>query len=124
MAPERTSKPSGTPRTRTEKVHHALRNAIIEQQLAPGSRLPEDAIGDSFGTSRTIALSCQLRSAKCEMADSAKRIAAIATIEGPAGVSSISDSCRPPSVDPAPKSTASSAMPSGVRDRPRAAAAS
>ena len=54
MAPER-AKSSGTPRTRTEKVHHALRNAIIEQRLAPGSRLPEDAIGDSFGTSRTIA---------------------------------------------------------------------
>ena len=43
MAPER-SKNSGTPRTRTEKVHHALRSAIIEQRLAPGSRLPEDAI--------------------------------------------------------------------------------
>ena len=54
MAPER-SKNSGTPRTRTEKVHHALRSAIIEQRLAPGSRLPEDAIGESFGTSRTIA---------------------------------------------------------------------
>lgn len=54
MAQER-AKSSGTPRTRTEKVHHALRNAIIEQKLAPGSRLPEDAIGDSFGTSRTIA---------------------------------------------------------------------
>lgn len=54
MAPER-AKSSGAPRTRTEKVHHALRNAIIEQRLPPGSRLPEDAIGESFGTSRTIA---------------------------------------------------------------------
>lgn len=54
MAPER-SKSATTPRTRTEKVHHALRSAIIEQRLAPGSRLPEDAIGESFGTSRTIA---------------------------------------------------------------------
>lgn len=43
------------PRTRTEKVHAALRQAILEQRLAPGARLPEDAIGDSFGTSRTIA---------------------------------------------------------------------
>lgn len=41
--------------TRTEKVHEALRRAIIEQQLSPGARLPEDAIGESFGTSRTIA---------------------------------------------------------------------
>jgi DNA-binding GntR family transcriptional regulator len=29
--------------------------AIIEQSLQPGVRLPEDAIGESFGTSRTIA---------------------------------------------------------------------
>lgn len=41
--------------TRTERVHQQLRQAIIEQQLLPGARLPEDAIGESFGTSRTIA---------------------------------------------------------------------
>jgi DNA-binding GntR family transcriptional regulator len=41
--------------TRTDQVHGALRLAIIEQQLAPGARLPEDTIGESFGTSRTIA---------------------------------------------------------------------
>lgn len=55
MPSERHPKPASSPRTRTERVHHALRSAIIEQRLAPGSRLPEDAIGDSFGTSRTIA---------------------------------------------------------------------
>jgi DNA-binding GntR family transcriptional regulator len=43
------------PSTRTEKVHDALRRAIIEQRLSAGARLPEDAIGESFGTSRTIA---------------------------------------------------------------------
>lgn len=43
------------PRSRTEMVHEALRKAIIEQSLKPGARLPEDAIGESFGTSRTIA---------------------------------------------------------------------
>lgn len=43
------------PQSRTEKVHAALRQAILEQRLSPGARLPEDAIGDSFGTSRTIA---------------------------------------------------------------------
>jgi DNA-binding GntR family transcriptional regulator len=43
------------PGTRTEKLHVALRQAIIEQRLAPGTRLPEDALGESFGTSRTIA---------------------------------------------------------------------
>ena len=36
-------------------LHEALRRAIIEQNLLPGARLPEDAIGESFGTSRTIA---------------------------------------------------------------------
>jgi DNA-binding GntR family transcriptional regulator len=43
------------PKTRTDHVHAAMRLAIIEQQLAPGARLPEDTIGESFGTSRTIA---------------------------------------------------------------------
>lgn len=47
--------------TRTEQVHAALRQAIIEQQLTPGARLPEDMIGDSFGTSRTIAREALLR---------------------------------------------------------------
>ncbi|WP_376873483.1 GntR family transcriptional regulator [Albirhodobacter sp. R86504] len=41
--------------SRTVKVQEALRQAIIEQRLAPGMRLPEDTIGESFGTSRTIA---------------------------------------------------------------------
>ena len=43
------------PMSRTEAVHDALRQAIIEQRLSPGAKLPEDAIGDAFGTSRTIA---------------------------------------------------------------------
>ena len=47
--------------TRTEQVHAALRQAIIEQQLTPGARLPEDMIGESFGTSRTIAREALLR---------------------------------------------------------------
>ena len=39
---------------RTEAIAHALRNAIIEQALSPGTRLPEDAIGEQFDASRTI----------------------------------------------------------------------
>ncbi|MCU0825975.1 MAG: GntR family transcriptional regulator [Tabrizicola sp.] len=50
-----TGRKSRIPQTRTDKVHAGLRQAILEQRLAPGARLPEDAIGDSFGTSRTIA---------------------------------------------------------------------
>jgi DNA-binding GntR family transcriptional regulator len=33
----------------------ALRRAILERALLPGDRLPEDALGDRFGASRTIA---------------------------------------------------------------------
>jgi DNA-binding GntR family transcriptional regulator len=43
------------PSSRTEAVKEALRQAIIEQKLQPGTRLPEDTVGNSFGTSRTIA---------------------------------------------------------------------
>jgi len=32
-----------------------LRRAIIEQALEPGAKLPEDALGERFGVSRTIA---------------------------------------------------------------------
>jgi DNA-binding GntR family transcriptional regulator len=42
-------------KSRTESVHEALRQAILEQRLKPGARLPEDQIGATFGTSRTIA---------------------------------------------------------------------
>jgi DNA-binding GntR family transcriptional regulator len=42
-------------KTRTEAVHGALRQAIIEQRLKPGTKLTEEAIGDAFGSSRTIA---------------------------------------------------------------------
>ncbi len=45
---------SHTP-TRTEKVQLALRRAILEQRLTPGTRLPEDAVGEAFGASRKIA---------------------------------------------------------------------
>lgn len=39
---------------RTGAIYRALRRAIIEQALAPGAKLPEDAIGERFGASRTI----------------------------------------------------------------------
>src|ERR1044072_3592364 len=46
-----TSKPNAD---RTGLIYRALRHAIIEQALAPGAKLPEDAIGERFGASRTI----------------------------------------------------------------------
>lgn len=36
-------------------AHQALRQAIIEQALPPGTKLPEDEIGEQFGMSRTLA---------------------------------------------------------------------
>jgi DNA-binding GntR family transcriptional regulator len=41
--------------TRVKEIHLALRRAIIEQALEPGAKLPEDAIGEQFHVSRTIA---------------------------------------------------------------------
>jgi DNA-binding GntR family transcriptional regulator len=35
-------------------IYNALWHAIIEQALQPGAKLPEDAIGEKFGASRTI----------------------------------------------------------------------
>lgn len=39
---------------RVSAIVSALRGAIIEQAIGPGTRLPEDSIGDQFGASRTI----------------------------------------------------------------------
>lgn len=39
---------------RAGSIYRALRHAIIEKALEPGAKLPEDAIGEQFGVSRTI----------------------------------------------------------------------
>ncbi|WP_353475215.1 GntR family transcriptional regulator [Salipiger sp. H15] len=41
-------------RTGAEAAYRALRQAIIDQELPPGTRLPEDDIGRPFGISRTL----------------------------------------------------------------------
>jgi DNA-binding GntR family transcriptional regulator len=46
---------------RASTVHAGLRRAIIEQALLPGTKLPEDAIGESFGVSRTLVRSALTR---------------------------------------------------------------
>jgi DNA-binding GntR family transcriptional regulator len=38
----------------SDTIAQAIRRAIIEQALKPGTKLPEDAIGAGFGVSRTI----------------------------------------------------------------------
>lgn len=40
--------------SRAGAVYNALRRAIIEQALRPGLKLPEDAIGEQLGVSRTL----------------------------------------------------------------------
>lgn len=40
---------------RAAEICDALRRAILEQALRPGTKLPEDALGERFGVSRTIA---------------------------------------------------------------------
>ncbi|MEO6984142.1 MAG: GntR family transcriptional regulator [Paralcaligenes sp.] len=42
-----------TPSNRSGAIYYSLRRAIIEQALRPGLKLPEDAIGEQFGVSRT-----------------------------------------------------------------------
>ena len=45
---------SAAPADRATAIYKALWHAIIEQALQPGAKLPEDAIGEKFGASRTI----------------------------------------------------------------------
>jgi DNA-binding GntR family transcriptional regulator len=49
-----TKDPSKIASARASAVYRALRHAIIEQALEPGAKLPEDAIGERFGVSRTL----------------------------------------------------------------------
>ncbi|SDE51618.1 GntR family transcriptional regulator [Ruegeria marina] len=42
-------------------VYESLRQAIIEQALKPGVKLPEDSIGETFGVSRTIVRNALVR---------------------------------------------------------------
>lgn len=39
---------------RAGAIYQVLRLAIMEQALEPGTKLPEDTIGDQFGVSRTV----------------------------------------------------------------------
>jgi len=50
MNGERRVRPGDGP----DLVYAALRTAIIEQALAPGARLPEDAVAARYGVSRTV----------------------------------------------------------------------
>lgn len=47
--------------SRSDAIYASLRRAILEQALKPGTKLPEDSIGDTFGVSRTSARNALLR---------------------------------------------------------------
>jgi DNA-binding GntR family transcriptional regulator len=47
--------------SRVEEVYAGLRRAIIEGAVRPGTKLPEDGVGESFGVSRTIVRSALTR---------------------------------------------------------------
>jgi DNA-binding GntR family transcriptional regulator len=50
MASDKTKSVKG----RASAVHRVLKRAILDQALAPGSKLPEDSIGERLGVSRTL----------------------------------------------------------------------
>ncbi len=52
MSGSRKAEPRKTPRA--QSVYRALRRAILEQALRPGTKLPEDSIGEELGVSRTL----------------------------------------------------------------------
>lgn len=45
---------AGETRLSAEQIYPRLFDAILEQRLPPGSPLPEQALGDAFGVSRTV----------------------------------------------------------------------
>ena len=44
----------GDVESRAASIYSAIRRAVLEQRLTPGTRLPEDQIGGLFGASRTL----------------------------------------------------------------------
>ncbi|SMO80431.1 GntR family transcriptional regulator [Paracoccus laeviglucosivorans] len=50
-----------TTSTRSDSIYASLRRAILEQALKPGTKLPEDSIGETFGVSRTSARNALVR---------------------------------------------------------------
>ncbi len=40
--------------TKDEEIYKQIYNAIVDHQLAPDTKLPEDALAESFNVSRTI----------------------------------------------------------------------
>ena len=41
-------------KTKDSQIYQSIYDAIVEHRLAPGSKLPEDSLAETFGVSRTI----------------------------------------------------------------------
>jgi len=54
VMPPMPRKPAARTADRSTLIYRALWHAILEQALKPGTKLPEDTIGERFGASRTI----------------------------------------------------------------------
>lgn len=64
---------------RGDAVYAALRQAVVEQALSPGTKLPEDGLGAHFGVSRTIVRAALQRLAGDGLVEmKAKRTATVA----------------------------------------------
>lgn len=64
---------------KSEVVYQAIRRAIIEQAIAPGTKLPEDPLGQQFQVSRTLVRAALARLASEGLVDvGQKRSAAVA----------------------------------------------
>ena len=53
MRNENRQQAAAAPHDKDESIYQALMTAIVEHQLLPGSRLPEEALAEVFGVSRT-----------------------------------------------------------------------
>src|SRR5262245_24255080 len=53
-SPAMSKTPEKPAEDRAGLIYSALRQAIMEQALEPGAKLPEDTIGERFGVSRTL----------------------------------------------------------------------
>ena len=68
---------------RREDVYLAMRTAIIENALKPGTKLPEDSIASSFGVSRTIIREALARLRNEGLVDTSRGKSATVAMPGP-----------------------------------------
>lgn len=48
------NKKASTAKTKDTEIYQSIYDAIVDHRLAPGSKLPEDSLAETFGVSRTV----------------------------------------------------------------------